>query len=114
MSYIIYHNPRCTKSRQGLAYLSENGIDPIIKEYLKEELSKEELRDVIKHLGIKPEELVRKTEADFKENFKGKSLSDEEWIDAMIKFPKLIQRPIILHGDKGVIARPTERIDELL
>lgn len=114
MSYIIYHNPRCTKSRQGLAYLSEKGIDPIIKEYLKEELSKQELSDVIKHLGIKPEELVRKTEADYKDNFKGKSLSDDEWIGAMIKYPKLIQRPIIIHGDKAVVARPTERIDELL
>lgn len=114
MSYIIYHNPRCTKSRQGLAYLKEKGIDPKIKEYLKEVPTKEELSDVVKRLRINPEELIRKTEADYKDKFKGRSLNNEEWIDAMIKYPKLIQRPIIIHGDKAVIARPTERIDELL
>lgn len=114
MSYTIYHNPRCTKSRQGLAYLKEKGIDPQIKEYLKELPTREELSNVVKHLGIKAEDLIRKTEADYKDKFKGKSLSDEEWIDAMLRYPKLIERPIVIHGDKAVIARPTERIDELL
>jgi arsenate reductase len=114
MSYTIYHNPRCTKSRQGLAYLKEKGIDPKIKEYLKELPTREELSNVVKHLGIKAEDLIRKTEADYKDKFKGKSLSDEEWIDAMLRYPKLIERPIVIHGDKAVIARPTERIDELL
>ena len=114
MSYIIYHNPRCTKSRQGLAYLGENGIDPEIKDYLKEGVNEEELTKVIALLGIKPEQLVRKMEADFKDNFKGKELSDKEWIKAMVAFPKLIQRPIIIHGDKAVIARPTELIQEII
>jgi len=114
MSYTIYHNPRCTKSRQGLAYLKERGIDPIIKEYLKEVPTKEELSEVVKRLGIKAEDLIRKTEADYKDKFKGRSLSDEEWIDAMLQYPKLIERPIIIHGNKAVVARPTERIDELL
>jgi len=114
MSYIIYHNPRCTKSRQGLALLGENGIDPEIKEYLKEDIGEKELKEVIKLLGIKAEELIRKTEADYKENYKGKDLSDDEWVKAMVKFPKLIQRPIIINGNKAVIGRPTEKILELM
>ena len=114
MTYIIYHNPRCTKSRQGLALLSEEGIDPKIREYLKEEISEKELKKVIELLGIKAVELVRKTEADYKENFKGKELNDAEWIKAMVKFPKLIQRPIVVKGNKAVIGRPTEKILELM
>lgn len=114
MEYKIYHNPRCTKSRQGLAYLTENGISPEIKEYLKEGVSANELKDVVKLLGVKPEALIRKSEADYKENFKGKSLSDDQWIEAMVTYPKLIERPIIIHGNKAVIARPTELIQELL
>ena len=114
MSYTIYHNPRCTKSRQGLAFLGEQGIDPIIKEYLKEGVSESELKDVVSKLGIKPEALIRKGEADYKENFKGKNLSDDEWIKAMVQYPKLIERPIIIKDNKAVIARPTGRIEELL
>lgn len=114
MKYTIYHNPRCTKSRQGLAFLNEKGIDPEIKEYLKEGVSADELKEVVGLLGIKPEALIRKSEADYKENFKGKDLSDDQWIEAMVNYPKLIERPIIIHGDKAVIARPTELIQELL
>lgn len=114
MSYLVYHNPRCTKSRQGLAYLKEKGIDPTIKDYLKEKITEKELEKVIQQLGIKPEELIRKNEAEFKEHFKNKKLSDADWIKAMVKFPKLIQRPIIIHDNKAVIARPIENIDELL
>jgi arsenate reductase len=114
MKYTIYHNPRCTKSRQGLAFLNEKGIDPEIKEYLKEGVSANELKEVVGLLGIKPDALIRKSEADYKENFKGKDLSDDQWIEAMVNYPKLIERPIIIHGDKAVIARPTELIQELL
>lgn len=114
MSYTIYHNPRCSKSRQGLAFLGEHGIDPVIKDYLKEELSEAELKEVVKSLGIKAEELIRKNEADYKENFKGIFLNDDEWIKAMVKYPKLIQRPIIIKGNKAVIGRPIENIEKLL
>ena len=114
MSYLVYHNPRCTKSRQGLAYLKEKGIDPTIKDYLKEKITEKELEKVIQQLGIKPEELIRKNESDFKEHFKNKELSDADWIKAMVKYPKLIQRPIIIHDNKAVIARPIENIDNLL
>jgi len=114
MSYLIYHNPRCTKSRQGLAYLKEKGINPDIKDYLKEDITEKELEKIVQQLGIKPEELIRKNESDFKEHFKNKELSDADWIKAMVKYPKLIQRPIIIHDNKAVIARPIENIDNLL
>jgi arsenate reductase (glutaredoxin) len=89
------------------------GKEFTVVEYMRDIPSKEELKELIKLLGIKPEELLRKGEADFKENFKGKSLTDDEWIDAMIAYPKLIERPIVVKDGKAVIARPTERIDEL-
>lgn len=110
----IYHNPRCRKSREGLAILEESGQDFAIVEYLKETPSKDELKDVISKLGIPAEKLLRKGEADFKENFKGKTLSDDEWIEAMIQYPKLIERPIVIKGDKAVVGRPPENIKGLL
>ncbi len=110
----IYHNPRCTKSRQTLALIEENGSDFVIKEYLKEPPTKAELKNVIALLGISPEQLIRKGEVEFKDNFKGKSLSDDEWIEAMITYPKLIERPIVIEGDKAVIGRPPENVLELL
>jgi arsenate reductase len=73
-----------------------------------------ELKAVIQKLGIAPEELLRKNEDDFRQHFKGKSLSDDEWIDAMIRFPKLIERPIVVKGEKAVVARPADRILEIL
>lgn len=109
----VYHNPRCSKSRMAVQYLDEKGKDYTVIEYLKDLLTHTELKAVLKQLNISAEELLRKGEADFKENFKGKTLSEEEWIDAMIKFPKLIERPIVIKSNKAVIARPTERIDEL-
>lgn len=114
MGYTIYHNPRCTKSRQGLAYLKEKGIEPEIRDYLKENISENELTKVLAELGLKPEEIVRKNEAEYKAHFKNKKMSDADWIKAMVKYPKLIQRPIVIHDNKAVIARPTEKIDEIL
>ncbi len=110
----IYHNPRCSKSRQTLGLIEEKGRDFVVKEYLKNVPTKEELKKVIDMLGIKPEQLIRKGEADFKDNFKGKNLSDEEWIDAMVSFPKLIERPIVIDGDKAVLGRPPENVLKLL
>jgi len=110
----IYHNPRCTKSRQALQLLQEKGIEPEVIEYLKEPLTEDELLEVIDKLDITPEELVRKNEADWKENFKGKDLDDNEIVFAMIEYPKLMERPIIVNGDKAVVARPTEKLLEVL
>lgn len=110
----IYHNPRCSKSRQTLQLLEENGVTPQVVLYLENIPTKSELRTVLKKLNISAEELIRKGEKDYKENFKGKEMSEDQWIDAMIKFPKLIERPIVVKGDKAVIGRPPEGVLELL
>lgn len=110
----VYHNSRCSKSRCALAYLDEQNVKYEVVEYLKDVPSKAELMEIIGMLDIKPEALIRKGEPDFKENFKGKMLTDDQWVDAMIQFPKLIERPIVIKNNKAVIARPTERIDELV
>jgi len=110
----LYHNPRCSKSREGLALLQESGKDFEIVEYMKNVPSHEELAGVIGKLGIPAEKLVRKTENIFKEQFKGKTLSESAWIDAMIEFPKLIQRPILIKGDKAVLGRPVADFSQIL
>lgn len=111
--YTVYHNPRCSKSRFALDYLDKANLKYEVVEYLKETPTKEELEKIISMLDIRPEELIRKSEAEYKENYKGKQLTGSEWIDAMILFPKLIERPIVIKNNKAVIARPTERIKEL-
>ena len=114
MSITILHNPKCSKSRQGLELIHERGLDVEVREYLKSPLSNKELGEIIQALGIKPEQLIRKGEADYKDNFKGKELTDEEWINAMVQFPKLIERPIVIKEKKAVIGRPLENILELI
>ena len=106
----IYHNPRCTKSRQGLELLQSKNQEVEIIKYLDNVPTEKELKEIIKLLGIKPIELVRKNEAIWKQNFKSKSLTDNELIKAMIENPKLIERPIVINGNKAVIGRPTEKI----
>lgn len=110
----IYHNPRCSKSRCSLDLLTERGIEFEIVKYLEEVPTKKELKSLLKKLNIKAEELVRKGEKEYKENYIGKTLSEEEWIEAMVKYPKLIERPIFENGDKAVIGRPPERVLELI
>lgn len=110
----IYHNPRCSKSRQTLALLQEKGFKPEVIEYLNEVPSKNELKQLIKQLGLNPEQLLRKGEDIYKTEFKGKTLSDDEWIDAMIAHPKLIERPIVVKDNKAVLGRPPENVLELL
>ena len=110
----IYHNPRCTKSRQGLEVLEKSGEQFEIVKYLENIPTKEELRKVLGYLNIPAENLVRKNEAIWKENYRGKKLSQEETLDAMIQYPKLIERPIVIKDNRAVIGRPTERIYDLL
>ena len=110
----IYHNPRCTKSREGLCELENLNQTVTVRKYLEEPFTKEELLDILKKLAIKPIELVRIKEAIWIENYKGKEMSDEAIIEAMLIHPKLIERPIVVSGDKAVIARPKEKINELL
>ena len=110
----IYHNPRCTKSRQTLVLLQKNGVEPQVIEYLKELLTKEDLIELIEFLGIEPLALVRKNEVVWKEQFKGKKLSDEELIKAMVENPKLIERPIVVKQKKAVLGRPPENVLQLI
>lgn len=110
----IYHNPRCTKSRQTLALLTEYGIKPQVIEYLKDLLTTDDLNELIGLLGIEPLALVRKNEAVWKERFKGKELSDMELIKAMVENPKLIQRPIVVKQKKAVLGRPPENVLKLI
>ena len=110
----IYHNPRCSKSRQGLQILKDHHVNFEVVEYLKNPPTKEKLKEIIKKLGIKPIDLVRKNEKIWKENYKGKDLSDDEIIQAMVENPKLIERPIVIKDDKAVLGRPPENILEIL
>ncbi|GAA4243965.1 MULTISPECIES: arsenate reductase (glutaredoxin) [Winogradskyella] len=106
----IYHNPRCSKSRQGLSILEASGKEFEIIKYLEKELTSKELLSIISKLGIKPMDLIRKNEAIWKSEYKGKTLSDQEIIEAMLKHPKLIERPIVINEDKATIGRPPENI----
>lgn len=109
----IYHNPRCGKSRGACSLLAEKGIEPEVIEYLKTPLDKEALRALLVKLGMKPAELIRRGEAVFKEHYADKTLDDEAWLDAMVAHPILIERPIVVRGDKAVVARPPEKLESL-
>jgi len=110
----IYHNPRCQKSRQTLQIIEESGEMITIIEYLKETPSEAQLRGILKKLGMKAEAIVRKSEVIYKEQFKGKTLTEEEWVAAMIEYPKLIERPIVVKGDKAILGRPPGNVKALL
>ena len=110
----IYHNKRCRKSRETLELLNHSGHEIEIIDYQANPPTKNELEAILKHLGIKPLELIRKGEAIFKTEFKGKELSDEEWVEAMLAHPILIERPIVVKGDQAVIGRPPENVKVLL
>ncbi len=110
----IYHNPRCSKSRQTLQLIKDSGKYVEVVEYLNSPPTSDELKSIIDKLGISPEQLLRKNEAVFKEKFKGKSYSNEEWIQIMIDNPKLIERPIVVDGEKAILGRPPENVRRLL
>lgn len=109
----IYHNNRCSKSRSGVKLLEESGKEFKVVKYLEDVPNKTALKDIIKILNITPIELIRKNESIWK-TFKNQNLSDDELIDVMIKNPKLIERPIIINGEKAVIGRPTEKILDII
>jgi arsenate reductase len=109
MNIKIYHNPRCTKSRQTLALLEKKTTDFKIIEYLKNPLSFDEIKEIIEKLAIKPIDLIRKNEQIWKDNYKGKEMTDLEIIKAMEGNPKLIERPIVINERKGIIGRPPEK-----
>ncbi|MBD3648182.1 MAG: arsenate reductase (glutaredoxin) [Pseudomonadales bacterium] len=111
----IYHNPRCSKSRQTLDLLKERNIEPSIVLYLETPPDKATLSAIISMLGIEPRDLLRTSEAEYKEmNLKDKSLGDDDLIEAMVQAPKLIQRPIVLANGKAAIGRPPESVLEII
>lgn len=106
----IYHNPRCSKSREGLALLEESSKKFEVVRYLENKFSEAELKVLISKLGIEPIDLVRKNEAVWKAEYKGKTLTDKQIIEAMVANPKLIERPIVINKNKAVVGRPPESI----
>ena len=112
--YTILHNSRCGKSRDAMKVMEDSGVEFQVREYLKEELTFEELKQIIADLGLEASDIVRTTEAIWKENFKGKTFSSDELIQIMIENPKLIQRPIVLKDGNGVVGRPVELIENFL
>lgn len=114
-NYTIYHNPRCSKSRQTLALLNENGVEPEILLYLEKIPSEKELKAVLKKLQISARDLLRKGEEAYRNNnLSDKDLSEDDLIGAMIAHPKLIERPIVIMGDKAVLGRPPENVLTLI
>ena len=114
MKVTIYHNPRCGKSRAGLQAVEESGVDFEIIKYLDTKPNSEDIKSILAKLNMKPIELLRVKEAIWKENYKGKDLTDDEVVNAMSENSKLIERPIVVKGDKAVLGRPTENIINFL
>jgi arsenate reductase len=112
--YTIYHNNRCSKSREACSILQEKGIDFETVEYLKTPLNQKQIKELLAMLGITAEALVRKSEPIYKEKFANKKLTNTQWIKALAENPVLIERPIIVKGDKAVIGRPIENAIEFL
>ena len=110
----IYHNPRCRKSREGLQLVEASGEPHEVRLYLKDPLTKKELQSLVKALGVSAESLIRKNEAVWKTDYKGRELSEEEILSAMQEHPSLIERPVVSDGKRAVIGRPGEKISEFL
>ena len=109
----IYHNPRCSKSRCALDWLQKSNFQYDIVDYMKNPISVIELTHLLKQLNMRPLELMRKNELEFKEFIQGKNLSDEEIVQFMARFPKLIERPIVVWDSHAIVARPLEKLTEL-
>ncbi|MCB1908443.1 MAG: arsenate reductase (glutaredoxin) [Rhodocyclaceae bacterium] len=110
---VIYHNPRCGKSRGALALLRERGLEPEVVDYLRQPLQADALRRLLDLLGMPAADLVRRGETVFKERYRGREMSEDDWVAAMVADPILIERPIVVSGDRAVVARPPERVSEL-
>ncbi len=106
----IYYNPRCSKCRDVAALVSEQGYNTELVKYLDIPPNKKELSELLHKLGMKPLELIRKGEEVFKQHFVGRTLSDDEWLDALVAYPMLMERPIVVRGEKAIMARPAEKV----
>lgn len=111
---IIYHNPRCSKSREALGLLEDNNCEIEIREYLKEPPTKKELKQLIKKTGGKPFDIVRKSEPLYIEKYKGEKLTDAQWIKVLSENPILIERPIVIDGEKAIVGRPPVLVLDLI
>jgi len=111
---VIYHNALCSKSRSACEIVAAQGVAAQIVEYLKTPPTKEELRALLDKLGMKPADIVRRGENVFKEIYASLTLDDEQWLDALVAHPILIERPIVVRGERAVIGRPPEKVMELL
>ncbi|MCL1671212.1 MAG: arsenate reductase (glutaredoxin) [Flavobacteriaceae bacterium] len=114
MGIQILHNSRCSKSREALQYLEDQKIDFELINIIQNPLSKEEIASVLQKLGIKAEDLVRKSDALFKEKYAGQELNEDGWIKVLVDNPTLIQRPIVVKDNKAVIGRPLENVIDFL
>lgn len=110
----IYHNPRCAKSREALKMIQDKGVKVEVIEYLQSPPTEKELRNILKTLSLSPIEIIRKNETLYKEKFKNKALSDSEWIKILANNPILIERPIVIKGNKAVIGRPPEKVLDII
>ena len=108
--YKIYHNPRCRKSREALFLLEDLGLKVLVVNYLTEPLSKPKLQEILVKIKLKPSQLIRKNEADWKAINNRKELTENQILDVLIKCPKTIERPIVTSEDSGVLARPLENL----
>jgi arsenate reductase len=110
----IYHNPRCSKSRQGVTFLKEKNLPYEEVRYLDQGLTTDELKGLLKKLNCSAMELIRTNEAVWKSEYKDKEMGEEQLIKAMASNPRLVERPVVVNGEKAVVARPTERINEII
>jgi polyphosphate kinase len=110
----IYHNPRCAKSRAGLQYLEEKGYEIEVRKYLSDGLTEDELREIISKTGLETFFFVRTQEKEYIENYRGKEFSNEEWIKILAENPRLLRRPIVVNGNRAVLANPPENIEEIV
>lgn len=114
MSLTYYHYPKCKKSRAALEYLRKLGIDPVVVNYIEEGISMEKLSELFELLHLQPSEMVRRQEEYYKENYKDQKISEKEWIKILSEYPKLLRRPIVVKGNKAVVADPPQLVNQLL
>lgn len=113
-TYVIYHNPRCRKSREGLKILQEAGVEPEIVEYLEDPPGQKKIGEILAKTGLDPQDLVRKKEKEYKLAGLTKESTRAEVVRAIATYPKLLERPVVVRGKKAVLGRPPEKIRDLL
>lgn len=115
MSVVIYHNPRCSKSRQTLELLKQNNVEPVVVEYLKTPLNKEQIVSLLTKLNLTVTDIMRSKESEYKElGLHNEDVTDQQRLDAIVSTPKLLERPIVVNGDRAAIGRPPENVLAIL